>query len=82
MPRDESDSRAAGQSAREQLERFSAGLETLHAHFDQQVISNDGAVQDSSSGQVWLSRPQRFRWAYGGEFPEVVVADGSAHLDL
>jgi len=33
-------------------------------------------VQDSSSGQVWLSRPQRFRWEYGGEFPEIVVADG------
>jgi outer membrane lipoprotein carrier protein len=64
-------------SARQQLERFTAGLETLHAQFDQQVISTDGTVQDSSSGEVWLSRPQRFRWAYGGDFPELVVADGS-----
>jgi outer membrane lipoprotein carrier protein len=63
-------------SAREQLNLFSAGLETLHARFGQQVISSDGAVQDSSSGEVWLSRPQRFRWEYGGEFPEWVVADG------
>jgi outer membrane lipoprotein carrier protein len=64
-------------SAREQLNRFSAGLETLHAQFEQRVISNDGSVQDSSEGQVWLSRPQRFRWEYGGDFPEVVVADGA-----
>jgi outer membrane lipoprotein carrier protein len=68
---------AQEQSARQQLERFTAGLETLHAQFEQQVISTDGAVQDSSSGEVWLSRPQRFRWAYGGDFPELVVADGS-----
>jgi outer membrane lipoprotein carrier protein len=64
-------------SAREQLNRFSAGLETLHARFDQKVISRDGAVEDSSDGQVWLSRPQRFRWEYGGDFPELVVADGT-----
>jgi outer membrane lipoprotein carrier protein len=63
-------------SAREQLNLFSAGLETLHAQFEQQVISSDGSVQDSSGGEVWLSRPQRFRWEYGGEFPEWVVADG------
>jgi len=63
-------------SAREQLNRFSGGLETLHARFEQKVISSDGGVEDSSGGQVWLSRPQRFRWEYGGEFPEIVVADG------
>lgn len=68
---------AQERSARQQLERFTAGLESLHAQFDQQVISTDGSVQDGSSGEVWLSRPQRFRWAYGGDFPELVVADGS-----
>jgi len=63
-------------SARSQLERFSNGLETLHARFDQRVIGNDGVVQDASAGEVWLQRPDRFRWEYGGEFPEQVVADG------
>jgi len=63
-------------SAREQLSLFTGGLETLHARFQQKVISSDGAVEDSSGGEVWMSRPQRFRWEYGGEFPEVVVADG------
>lgn len=64
-------------SAREQLNRFSAGLETLQARFEQKVISNDGSVQDQSDGQVWLSRPRLFRWEYGGDFPELVVADGT-----
>jgi len=63
-------------SAREQLNYFSSGLETLLARFKQKVISSDGVVEDTSGGEVWLSRPQRFRWEYGGEFPEVVVADG------
>jgi len=67
---------AHAQSARAQLERFSGGLETLHARFEQKVIGGDGAIQDGSTGEVWLQRPGQFRWEYGGEFPEVVVADG------
>lgn len=70
------DAQAQPGTARSQLERFSDGLETLHALFEQRVISSDGTVEDGSSGQVWLRRPQLFRWEYGGEFPEVVVADG------
>lgn len=63
-------------SARAQLERFTDGLQTLHARFVQQVVSSDGVVEDASEGEVWLARPQRFRWSYGGEFPELVVGDG------
>jgi len=62
--------------ARAQLDAFSNGLESLHARFSQRVVDRDGREQDRSEGQVWLSRPDRFRWAYGGEFPELVVADG------
>ncbi len=61
---------------RAQLELFSEGLETLHARFDQRVISSDGAVEDGSSGEVWLQRPGLFRWEYGGDYPERVIADG------
>ena len=68
---------AQGGQGRAQLDRFSSGLESLHASFEQRVISSDGSTQDSSSGQVWLSRPRLFRWEYGGDFPELVVADGS-----
>jgi len=63
--------------ARVELERFSLELNTLKAGFEQQVVSNDGRVESLSNGQVWLRRPALFRWEYGGDFPEVVVADGS-----
>ncbi len=63
-------------SAREQLEQFADGLETLHARFEQKVVDGDGQLQDQSDGEVWLSRPHLFRWEYGGDFPEIVVGDG------
>ena len=62
--------------ARMQLEQFSNGLQSLHASFDQIVMGSDGAVQDESSGRLWLQRPLLFRWEYGGDFPELLVADG------
>ena len=62
--------------ARTQLERFSDGLETLQAQFSQVVLSADNEIQDRSEGEVWLRRPDHFRWAYGGDYPELVVADG------
>ncbi|MEJ2385488.1 MAG: outer membrane lipoprotein chaperone LolA [Xanthomonadales bacterium] len=67
---------ASGLGARAQLEAFSSGLDRLAAAFSQTIVSRDGVVQDASEGQVWLARPNRFRWVYGGDFPEIVVADG------
>jgi outer membrane lipoprotein carrier protein len=67
---------AAQQPASEQLDSFAEGLVSFHATFEQQVIDNDGVVQDSSRGEVWLRKPNHFRWEYGGDFPELVVADG------
>jgi len=66
----------AQQPAREQLERFAHGLETYSAKFEQRVLGSDGRVEDQSAGRVWLSQPHFIRWEYGGEFPELVVADG------
>ena len=62
--------------ARVQLERFTDGLDSLYARFNQQVITADGLVEDESSGQLWIVHPNRFRWEYGGDFPELVIANG------
>lgn len=64
---------AGGRAA---LERFADGLETFHASFEQTVLDSDGEVQDANEGEMWLARPELFRWEYGGDFPEVIVADG------
>jgi outer membrane lipoprotein carrier protein len=63
--------------ARQRLERFCDGLETLHATFVQAVRNQDGQVENEGHGEVWLARPALFRWAYQGEFPELIVADGA-----
>jgi outer membrane lipoprotein carrier protein len=63
-------------SARIVLEAFANDLQTLTASFEQSIVGPEGAVESSGTGQVWLSRPGLFRWAYDGEFPEVIVADG------
>lgn len=68
---------AAEGGARAQLNAFSDGLDTLAAEFSQQVVNRDGGIEDASEGRVWLARPNRFRWAYGGDFPELIVADGA-----
>lgn len=64
-------------SAREQLQLFADGLEDLQARFRQIVRSSDGQLVDSGEGEVWLKTPNRLRWAYDGEFPELIVADGN-----
>jgi len=62
--------------ARDELERFANQLEVFQADFTQTVKSQDGQVQDQTQGQVWLQSPDKLRWVYSGEFPEIIVADG------
>lgn len=62
--------------ARAQLEQFANELKTLEASFEQKIITTGGLVEDESSGQLWIAHPNRFRWEYGGDFPELVIADG------
>jgi len=62
--------------ARSELERFASGLEGFQAEFTQTVKSQDGSIQDETLGQVWLRSPDKLRWVYTGEFPEIIVADG------
>lgn len=63
-------------SSRDTLIAYSEGLEGLRARFQQVVISQDGELLDQGSGEFWLQSPDRFRWFYEGDFPELIVADG------
>jgi len=62
--------------ARSELEKFSNGLETLQVDFTQVVKSQDGSIQDKTYGNAWLQSPDKLRWVYAGDFPEIIVADG------
>jgi outer membrane lipoprotein carrier protein len=59
------------------LEAFSTGLNNLTLEFTQVVKSQDGRIQDETSGKAWLQSPNKLRWVYAGDFPETIVADGS-----
>jgi outer membrane lipoprotein carrier protein len=63
-------------SGRAALESFTQDLERFGADFEQVIISPDGAVMEEGAGEVWMQSPDRFRWSYLGEFPELIVADG------
>ena len=67
---------AQAPSGRDQLDKFAQGLDSLTAGFEQRVVGRDGNVEDQSEGKLWLSQPHFIRWEYGGDFPELVVADG------
>jgi len=58
------------------LRNFFAGLETLQADFEQQVVDEDGRLQQSSQGHMWIKRPGRFRWDYEQPYRQQIVADG------
>ena len=62
--------------ARSELEKFASELELFQADFTQTVRSQDGSFQDQTQGQVWLQSPDKLRWEYTGDFPEIIVADG------
>ena len=62
--------------ARAGLERFAADMDRFQADFTQTVKTQDGHVQDQTQGKVWLQIPDKLRWVYSGEFPEIIVADG------
>ena len=59
------------------LRSFFAGLETLQADFEQQVMDEYGRVQQSSRGHMWIMRPGRFRWDYEEPYRQQIVADGT-----
>ncbi|WP_456405398.1 outer membrane lipoprotein chaperone LolA [Thiolapillus sp.] len=63
-------------SVRQQLENFLHGLTTLKADFSQELIDTETDQVSHSQGVFYLSRPERFRWVYKGEYPRYIIADG------
>ena len=60
----------------EHLHGFLAELRTLQADFRQVLMNDSGQVEEESSGQLYLSRPGRFRWDYRAPHAQLIVADG------
>jgi outer membrane lipoprotein carrier protein len=74
---------AGADSAQDALKRFTDGVQTFEAHFEQQQTDEHGRVTASSSGHFWLARPGaangaagKFRWAYEKPYDQLTVCDG------
>jgi outer membrane lipoprotein carrier protein len=59
------------------LDRFFQELKTFRADFSQVVLDENLTPLEESTGRLWISRPNRFRWNYQGSFPQQIIADGS-----
>jgi outer membrane lipoprotein carrier protein len=55
---------------------YFSSLDNFQASFNQSVIDSAGEQIQDSSGQVWIQRPGRFRWAYQTPYSQLIVADG------
>lgn len=66
----------ANASGRDQLEKFTNGLNSLRGGFAQQTYDNKGRLKSSSSGRVSMSKPNLFRWEYVKPYQQLIVADG------
>lgn len=63
-------------SARNQLDGFAEGLETLRADFTQTTREPNGEVVETARGELLYHAPDRFRWDYTEPFPQLLIADG------
>ena len=67
----------AADTARSRLEAFSAGIQTISAHFEQSITGAKGNRGDVSSGTLALKAPRQFRWHTTSPYEQLIVADGN-----
>ena len=65
---------------------FLTNITTLEGQFEQSLIDAEGAIVETNSGTLEISRPTRFRWSYAEPYEQWLIADGlniwSYDLDL
>jgi outer membrane lipoprotein carrier protein len=59
-----------------QVQRYFQDLRTLRADFIQRVFDERSQLVQSSSGQMLMQKPGKFRWDYRTPAGQVIVADG------
>lgn len=67
---------AATPTSVESLHKFFSEVHTFNARFTQVVLDEALNTVQESSGTLWISRPDRFRWDYDTPFKQIIVGDG------
>lgn len=58
------------------LEAFVDGTKGLKASFTQMVFDRAGRKTQEASGNLYFSRPGKFRWVYQKPYAQLIVGDG------
>ena len=58
------------------VQRYFQNLQSLRVDFIQRVFDERGRVMQTSSGQMLMRKPGKFRWDYQTPAEQVIVADG------
>nr|WP_297460208.1 outer membrane lipoprotein chaperone LolA [uncultured Halomonas sp.] len=66
----------ADEAAAARLTDLLKPLQTYSASFEQQILDGSGNRLQEARGQMWLSRPGKFRWEVEAPYRQVVVSDG------
>lgn len=64
-------------AAADALTRFFKDVKSYSARFEQVVVDQDKKVTQRSSGQLWIHRPNKFRWDYAAPYEQSIVGDGA-----
>ncbi len=67
---------AQAADGQQRMDQFLSGLKTMRADFAQVVVDPDGTVVEETSGELLISRPDRFRLQYTAPYEQLYVADG------
>lgn len=59
------------------VQRYFQDLRSLRADFIQRVFDERARVVQSSSGQMLMQKPGKFRWDYRTPSEQIIVADGN-----
>lgn len=59
-----------------QVQRYFQDLKSLRADFIQRVFDERSQIVQSSSGQMLMQKPGKFRWNYRTPAEQIIVADG------
>lgn len=66
----------ADEAAAARLKDLLEPLQTYSASFEQQILDGSGNRLREAQGQMWLSRPGKFRWEVDSPYRQIVVSDG------
>jgi outer membrane lipoprotein carrier protein len=63
-------------SAKQILDNVRNDLHALSAEFIQYEIDPNDQISEQSSGHMWLSSPNQFKWVYENPAPQLIIANG------